>query len=146
MHHLTSTRIRPFPILNPTLYMTGLKTPLTDQVVAPDPLTERVRATWTAGDFGRVARGYVRGASEFIARLGLDAGERVLDVACGTGTLALPAARTGAVVTGVDVATNLITQAKARAVEEQPSILFDIGAAEALAYANDEFDVAVSMF
>jgi len=39
---------------------------------ADDPLTERVRATWNAGDFGRIAAGYVRGAAEFIARLELE--------------------------------------------------------------------------
>ena len=65
-----------------------------DASIETDPTTERVRATWTAGDFGRIARGYVRGAGEFIARLGLEHGERVLDVACGTGNLSLPAART----------------------------------------------------
>jgi SAM-dependent methyltransferase len=126
--------------------MTGLKSPLTDQVVAPDPLTERVRATWTAGDFGRIARGYVRGAGEFIARLGLDAGERVLDVACGTGNLALPAARTGALVTGVDIAPNLLAQAEARAASERVSIKFDLGDAEQLPYADGEFETVVTMF
>jgi SAM-dependent methyltransferase len=147
MHYLTTgARIRPFPILNPTLYMTGLRTPLTDQVVTPDPLTERVRATWTAGDFGRIARGYVRGAGEFIARLGLDAGERVLDVACGTGNLALPAARTGAVVTGIDIAPNLLAQAEARAATERVSIAFELGDAEQLPCADGAFDTVVTMF
>ena len=86
---------------------------------APDPLTDRVRATWTAGDFGRIAKGYSRGAGEFIARLELEPDERVLDVACGTGNLALPAARIGASVTGIDIAPNLIAQAKARAAAER---------------------------
>jgi len=111
-----------------------------------DALTARVRSTWTSGDFGRIARSYECGAAEFIARLELEPGDEVLDVACGTGNLALPAARAGATVTGVDIAPNLITQAKARAAEEQQSILFEVGDAEALDYANDEFDVAVSMF
>jgi SAM-dependent methyltransferase len=111
-----------------------------------DALTARVRSTWTSGDFGRIAPSYERGAAEFIARLGLEPGEQVLDVACGTGNLALPAARAGATVTGVDIAPNLVSQAKARAVEEGQSILFDVGDAEALDYADDEFDVAVSMF
>jgi len=126
--------------------MTGLKSQLTDQVVAPDPLTERVRATWTAGDFGRIARGYVRGAGEFIARLGLEAGERVLDVACGTGNLSLPAARTGAVVTGVDIAPNLLAQAEARAAIERVSVKFELGDAEQLPYTDGEFQTVVTMF
>jgi SAM-dependent methyltransferase len=111
-----------------------------------DVLTARVQSTWTSGDFGRIARSSERGAAEFIARRELAPGDELLDVACGTGNLALPAARAGATVTGVDIAPNLIAQAKARAVEEQQSILFDVGDAEALPYADDEFDVAVSMF
>src|SRR6478752_6455552 len=83
-----------------------------------DQLTDRVRATWTAGDFGRIAKGYERSAAEFIARLDLAPGEQVLDVACGTGNLTLPAARTTASVTGIDIAPNLVAQAKARAADE----------------------------
>ncbi len=139
---------RPFnvtriPSLYPTLHMD------VQQSSAPaeaDVLTARVQSTWTSGDFGRIARSHERGAAEFIARLELEPGDEVLDVACGTGNLALPAARAGATVTGVDIAPNLIAQAKARAAEEKQSILFDVGDAEALDYANDEFDVAVSMF
>lgn len=111
-----------------------------------DPLTERTRATWTSGDFGRIAAGYVRGAGEFIARLELGAGEHVLDVACGTGNLAIPAARTGASVTGVDIAPNLIAQAKARAAAESLAISFDVGNAEELPYDSGTFDTSISMF
>jgi SAM-dependent methyltransferase len=117
-----------------------------EQTVIIDPLTERSRATWTSGDFGRIAAGYVRGAGEFIARLELGAGERVLDVACGTGNLAVPAARTGASVTGVDIAPNLIAQAKARAAAESLAINFDVGNAEELPYDADSFDTSVTMF
>src|SRR4051794_5305930 len=147
MHRLTTgTRARAFPFLNPTLYMTGLKSPFTDQQVAPDPLTDRVRATWTAGDFGRIARGYVLGAGEFIARLGLEPGERVLDVACGTGNLSLPAARAGALVTGIDIAPNLLAQAEARAAIERVAITFDLGDAERLPYADGAYETVVTMF
>src|SRR6476661_1593727 len=103
-----------------------------DTTIIFDPPAERSRATWTSGDFGRIAAGYVRGAGEFIARLELGTGERVLDVACGTGNLALPAARTGATVTGIDIAPNLIAQAKARAAAESVAISFDVGDAEQL--------------
>jgi 2-polyprenyl-3-methyl-5-hydroxy-6-metoxy-1,4-benzoquinol methylase len=58
-------------------------------------LKARLKATWMAGDFGQIARyGQLR-AEEFIARLKISAGDRVLDVACGTGSLAIPAARAG---------------------------------------------------
>ena len=111
-----------------------------------DALTERSRATWTSGDFGRIAAGYVRGAGEFIARLELGVGDRVLDVACGTGNLAIPAARTGATVTGVDIAPNLVAQAKARAAAESLAISFDVGNAEELPYESGRFDTSVTMF
>ena len=116
------------------------------QMAALDPLTERVRATWTSGDFGRIAAGYVSGAAEFIARLELNSSERVLDVACGTGNLAIPAARTGAAVTGVDIAPNLIAQAKARAAGEKLPIKFEVGDAEQLPYESAAFDTTVTMF
>ena len=114
--------------------------------VALDPLTERIRATWTSGDFGRIAKGYERGAGEFIARLGIDVGERVLDVACGTGNLAIPAARRGAAVTGVDIAPNLIEQARVNAEQEGLDITFDVGDAEQLGYSDGAFDTIVTMF
>ena len=114
--------------------------------VTPDPLTERVRATWITGDFGRIAKGYERGAGEFIARLSIDVGERVLDVACGTGNLAIPAARCGAFVTGVDIAPNLIEQARVNAEQEGLEIKFDVGDAEQLTYADGAFDTVVTMF
>jgi len=134
-----------YPSLTPTIFM--LKQQRQTTVSAgPDPLAARVRATWTSGDFGRIARGYELGAAQFITRLGLEQGERVLDVATGTGNLAIPAARTGALVTGVDIAPNLITQAKARAAAEGLTIRLDVGDAESLGYDDHEFDTAVSMF
>ncbi|HKW47058.1 MAG TPA: class I SAM-dependent methyltransferase [Gemmatimonadaceae bacterium] len=111
-----------------------------------DPLTERVRSTWTAGDFGRIAAGYVHGAAEFVARLELERDERVLDVACGSGNLAIPAARAGARVTGIDIAPNLVAQAKLHAAEESLSITLDVGDAEQLPYEDNSFDTVVSMF
>jgi SAM-dependent methyltransferase len=126
--------------------MTAQSISIISDVAAPDPLTERVRATWTSGDFGQIARGYEQGAAEFIARLALTSTERVLDVACGTGNLTIPAARAGASVTGVDIAPNLILQAQARAAEEGLSIAFDVGDAESMPYEAGEFDAVVTMF
>jgi SAM-dependent methyltransferase len=70
----------------------------------------------------------------------------VLDVACGSGNLAIVAARMGAVATGVDIATNLLEQARERARSEGLSVSFDEGDAEELPYAKGAFDVVVSMF
>lgn len=111
-----------------------------------DALTARTRAIWTAGDFDRIAAGYRPGAARFVERLGLRSGERVLDVACGTGNLALPAARAGAAVTGVDIAANLLVTARRRAAIEGLGIAFDEGNAEELAYPDAAFDTVVSMF
>ena len=69
-----------------------------------ESLKAKLKATWMAGDFGQIAKSYETGAAEFINRLKLEPGERVLDVACGTGNLTIPAARADATVTGVDIA------------------------------------------
>src|SRR4051812_658345 len=104
-HPPAPRQIRLISYMSPTIYMSSTNlelAPMSELSVEGDPMTDRVRAIWTSGDFGRIAKGYERGACEFIARLGLDASDRVLDVACGTGNLALPAARTGAAVSGID--------------------------------------------
>lgn len=111
-----------------------------------ESLKSRLKATWMAGDFAQIAKGYESGAADFIHRLNSAPGTRVLDVACGTGNLAIPAARAGAVVTGVDIATNLLEQGRARAQAEGLTIRFDEGDAEQLPYADSSFDAVVSMF
>ena len=111
-----------------------------------DALKTKLRATWIAGDFGQIAKSYVSGAEKFIARLNLKQGMKVLDVACGTGNLALPAARAGAIVTGVDIAPNLVEQARENARREGLKIQFDEGDAEALPYDDASFDAVVTMF
>jgi ubiquinone/menaquinone biosynthesis C-methylase UbiE len=116
------------------------------QQIPMEKIKESMRATWMAGDFGVVARTISAGAEDFVARLGLAQGARVLDVACGTGNLAIPLARQGCVVTGVDIAANLLVQARERASAEGLNVTFDEGDAEALPYPNASFDAVVSMF
>jgi len=111
-----------------------------------DPLTARARSVWTAGDFLPIARSFAPGAEEFIARLALRPGESVLDVACGTGNLAIPAARAGARVTGIDIAPNLIAEAQLEARRVGCVIAFEVGDAEALPYGDGQFDTTVTMF
>jgi len=111
-----------------------------------ESLKTRLKSMWMAGDFGQIANVIQAGADEFIASLGLKPGNRVLDVACGSGNLAIPAARTGARVTGVDIATNLLEQARARAESEGLTIQFDEGDAESLPYDDGAFDVVITMF
>lgn len=109
-------------------------------------LKGRLQATWTAGDFGQIAAAYSFGAERFVEQLGLQPETRVLDVACGTGNLALPAARAGAQVTGIDIALNLIEQARANAVREGLRIDFDLGDAEDMPYEDASFDVVMTMY
>ena len=105
-----------------------------------------MRAAWSAGDFGVIAKTVSRVAEEFVDRLSIPPGAKVLDVACGTGNTAIPLARRGAVVTGVDIAPNLLVQARERAASEDLTIQFDEGDAEDLQYADGLFDVVVTMF
>lgn len=83
-----------------------------------ESLKARLKATWMAGNYGLIAKHLEPGAEEFIARPALKPGTRLLDVACGSGNLAIPAARVGAVVTGVNIATNLLEQGRERAESE----------------------------
>jgi ubiquinone/menaquinone biosynthesis C-methylase UbiE len=109
-------------------------------------LKQRLRASWMAGDFGQIARLNAQGAEDFVARLNLKPGTKVLDVACGTGNQSIPAARTGAQVIGLDIAPNLLEQARQRAVSENLKIEFVEGDAEKLPYPAGQFDVVLSMF
>jgi len=105
-----------------------------------------MRASWTAGDFGQIARYTAKCAEAFVDRLKIQPGARVLDVACGTGNLAIPAARTGAEVWGVDIAPNLLAQARERAAAEGLRAVFEEGDAERLPFPDAQFDVVMSMF
>lgn len=108
-------------------------------------LKARLKAMWMAGDYGHFARYLEPGALEFFSGLRIGAGDRVLDVACGAGQLALPAARIGADVTGVDIATNLIGQARDRARAEGLDIRFEEADAEDLPYDDGRFDIVFSL-
>lgn len=111
-----------------------------------EQIKQSMRAAWMAGDFGVIAKTISGAAEEFVAHLAFPPGTRVLDVACGTGNTALPLARAGAHVTGLDLAPNLLVQARDRAAAEQLSIRFDEGDAEQLPYPDASFDAAISMF
>jgi SAM-dependent methyltransferase len=104
------------------------------------------KSTWESGDFGEIAHSIQNFAEEFMDRLTMRRGMRVLDVACGTGNLAVIAAKCGCDVSGIDIASNLIAQARARAAREGLDIVFEEGDAEALPFENDRFDLVVSMF
>jgi ubiquinone/menaquinone biosynthesis C-methylase UbiE len=111
-----------------------------------EQLKKNMKAVWMAGDFGQIAKFNEEEGVRFIKRLEMRRGSDVLDVACGTGNTAIPAAREGMNVIGVDIATNLLEQARARAAREGLKVGFREGDAEALPFGVAEFDAVVSMF
>ena len=111
-----------------------------------EQLKQRMRGSWMAGDFGQIARHTAKSAEEFVERLNIQPGMQVLDVACGTGNLAIPAAHKGAIVHGADIATNLIEQARLRAASESVPAEFREGDAEELPYPDASFDLVMTMF
>jgi SAM-dependent methyltransferase len=111
-----------------------------------DALKQRLRTTWMAGDYDHFSRYMESSAVEFLDRVRIAEGATLLDVACGSGQLALVAARRGARVTGVDIAASSIRAARERAEAESLSARFDDGDAEALPYADASFDVVTSRF
>lgn len=108
-------------------------------------LKTRLRATWMSGDYGVFAKYLEPGALKFLDGLKIKPGTRLLDLACGAGQIAIPAAKAGVKVTGVDLAANLVAQASARAAAEGVQIRFEEGDAEALAFPDGSFDMVVSL-
>ena len=111
-----------------------------------DALKSRLKTTWEAGDFSEVAKHIETVAEDFVNRLDIRPGMKVLDVACGSGNLAVIAAQKGAIVTGIDIAENLVEAAKRRAFDLGLDIRFEQGDAEAMPYDDDSFDLVMTMF
>lgn len=108
-------------------------------------LKTRLKSTWEAGDYGIFAKYLERGAIEFFERLDVPRGARLLDLACGAGQLTLPAASRGIDVTGLDLAANLVEQARVRAAAAGFDIQIDQGDCESLPYDDASFDVVMSL-
>src|SRR5262245_44745608 len=110
-----------------------------------DPKQE-VKATWlTAEDYGLFTRYMEKRAPEFLRQFHIGPGVRVLDVGCGAGQLALQAARAGAEVTGCDISTDRIEEARRRAAEEGLTVRFEQADPQSLPYGDREFDIVVSL-
>jgi SAM-dependent methyltransferase len=102
---------------------------------------------WEQGDFTRIARSMQASGEDLVERLGTRPGLRVLDLGCGDGTTALPAARRGAEVVGIDIARNLVEAGSRRAeAEGLTNVRFVQGDARDLFVEPDAFDQVVSMF
>lgn len=106
----------------------------------------RMKATWMAGDYATFARYMEPGALEILSGWQIAPGSRMLDVGCGAGQIAIPAARAGVHVTGVDIAANWVEHARARAAAEGlNNAQFEEADAEQLPYPDASFDVVVSL-
>ena len=106
------------------------------------------KALWEKGDFTRIAQS-MRGSGEaLVASLGVAPGMAVMDLGCGDGTTALPSAKRGADVLGVDIAANLVAAGNARArAAGLANLSFQEGDASNLAgIADGRFDLVVSIF
>ena len=110
-----------------------------------DDIKIRLKEIWTAGDYDRFSRFMEGSAREFYERLDIAPNGQLLDVACGSGQLALMAAKDGVKVTGVDIAGNLVQRAQARAQAEGLKVRFEEADAEALPFDDASFDVVVSL-
>src|SRR5919198_4073482 len=106
------------------------------------------KALWEKGDFTRIAETMRESGEALVQRLGITRGLKVLDLGCGDGTTALPAALRGADVLGVDIARNLVEAGNRRAQERDlTNLRFQEGDACNLSeLADDTFDLVVSIF
>lgn len=118
---------------------------MTQTMIDDAALKARHRAMWALGDYAAVASEVVAelGAA-LVAAVDVQPGERLLDIAAGSGNVAIPAARAGAAVTASDLTPELLDTGRRQAVAEGLTLSWDTGDAEALPYADDEFDLTTS--
>src|SRR6267143_166796 len=106
------------------------------------------KALWEKGDFTRIAATMRESGETLVEKLGITKGMQVLDLGCGDGTTALPEAKLGADVLGIDIARNLVEAGNRRAAEQGlTNIKFQQGDASNLEQVSDKtFDLVVSIF
>jgi SAM-dependent methyltransferase len=109
-------------------------------------VTARQKEVWATGDFHEIARQNVVMAEALCAAVDPHGGERVLDIACGSGTVALVAARRYCAVTGIDYVPALIKRARQRAAAEGFEVDFRVADAQALPFPDASFDVVLSVY
>lgn len=110
-----------------------------------DTLAETHRAMWALGDYALMAEEVMAPLGPvLVSATGIGPGTRVLDVAAGSGNISLPAARTGATVVSTDLTPELLRRSQARAVEQGLTLEYREANAQALPFADDEFDTVIS--
>lgn len=116
------------------------------QSVDYQAVTARQKDVWATGDFHEIARQNVVMAEALCAAVDPHGGYRVLDIACGSGTAALVAARRYCRVTGIDYVPPLIERAKRRAAAEGFDVDFRVADAQALPFPDASFDAILSVY
>ena len=116
------------------------------QLDSVEEFKEQQRATWAAGDYATLSE-YISGVGDLVvARAGIEPESDALDVACGTGNAALPAARAGARVTGLDLVPKLLEHGRQKATAAGVEIEWVEGDAEELPFDDAAFDRVFSTF
>jgi ubiquinone/menaquinone biosynthesis C-methylase UbiE len=108
--------------------------------------TGSVADSWSGASYERIAETLAPIHDRVVAALAIEPGERVLDVACGTGGVALRAARAGAEVTGIDLSADQLAKARQAADAEGLEIRFEEGDCQELPYGDGEFGAVASVF
>jgi SAM-dependent methyltransferase len=111
-----------------------------------DALKQGARVVWAAGDYPAIARVIAEAGDATARRAGAASGVRLLDVACGDGNVAIPAARAGARVTALDLTPELLDAGRVRAATEGVNISWVQGDAEELPFGEASFDAVTSNF
>ncbi len=115
-----------------------------DQAPSMDAIKERMHKVWTSGEYARIGNPLVLIGELLCEAVDLRSGDKVLDVATGTGNTAISAARRFCEVTGMDLAPENIEHAHRRADAEGMDIAFEVGDAEDLSYPDASFDAVLS--
>src|SRR5215208_5325881 len=114
--------------------------------MAFEQLKERQSVVWGSGPYERISEHLAIAHEHLLRAVEARPGDRWLDVATGTGEIAIPAAKRGAAVTGQDLAPQLVATARARAREDGVKVAFEVGDAERLPYRDASFDIVSSSF
>jgi SAM-dependent methyltransferase len=109
-------------------------------------VTGSVADSWSGASYERLAETFAPIHDRIVEGLAIEPGSCVLDVACGTGGVALRAARAGADVVGIDISVDQLAKARRAAAAEGLAVQFDEGDCQELPYAEAEFDIVVSAF
>jgi len=109
-------------------------------------MKRQARTTWSAGDYDAIATGIWSVGASVVRAVGIRRGDKVLDVACGTGNAAIPAAAAGGQVTGLDLAPELFPAAQRRAAVATVDLELVEGDMEEMPFADGAFDVVLSTF